>query len=547
MAAHERVPRSELLARGAAAFDRQAWAEALKTLIEADHEQPLDLDGLEMLAMAAHLNGRDDIATAIGMRGFQAGAASGAIERAARCGFWTAMAFMFRGDMTQAGAWFGRSRELIESSGVDTVQSGYLLVPQALGQLRGGDAPGAFATFEKIAALAARFGDPDLATLGRLGRGQALIAKGERERGIGFLDEAMASVMSGEASAVVAGIVYCATIEACHRVLDMRRAQEWTAALTAWCAAQPDLVPYRGQCLVYRAELLRLHGDWSSAADEALRAQRMLIGPPPDPAAGEALYQIAEVHRLRGDDALAEAAYVEASRFGRPGEPGLALLRLAQGRSGAARSIIERAIAERPDDPRLREAAVTIALARHDVTDARRQLGPLHAAAEHAGVPLLQAMAARAEGETLLAEGSAGQALRALRAAWTLWQELDAPYEGARARISIAAACRALGDDETAELEAAAARELFVRLGAAPALAELDARTAPGGPDRHGLSTREREVLRLVAAGRTNRDIAEALGISERTVDRHVSNLFTKLDVSSRAAATAWAYQHDLA
>ena len=477
------------------------------------------------------------------MRGFAVGAETGDFERAARAGFWTGMGFAFRGEMAQAGAWFGRAAEVIEKSGRESVESGYLLIPVALGQQEGHDPEAAFQTYQQIAAIAERFGDPDLAMFGRVGQGETLIALGERDRGIRFLDEAMAGVTAGEVSPTVAGMVYCATIEACHAIFDMRRAQEWTTALTDWCARQPDIV-FRGQCLVYRAELMRLHGDWTTAADEVQRARLVLAGPPVNPAIGEAHYEAAELHRLQGRFDEAERAYAEGSGFGRRPEPGLAVLRLTQGRAASARGMITRALEEEPDHPRLLEAAVTIALGRGDAAEARSFVERLRRSAGTDAPALLEAITSRAEGQVLLAEGEPREALRALRAAFGLWQQLDAPYDAARVRVSIAHASRALGDKETAEREVAAARRVFEALGAAPALADLDG--AAAGPS-HGLSPRELEVLRHLAGGRTNREIADELGISERTVDRHVSNLYTKLDVSTRAAATAWAYEHDLA
>ena len=186
---------------------------------------------------------------------------------------------------------------------------------------------------------------------------------------------------------------------------------------------------------------------------------------------------------------------------------------------------------------------MTIALGRGDAAEARSFVERLRRSAGTGAPALLEAITSRAEGQVLLAEGEPREALRALRAAFGLWQQLDAPYDAARVRVAIARASRALGDNETAELEIAAARRVFEALGAAPALADLDGADGPS----HGLSPRELEVLHHLAGGRTNREIADQLGISERTVDRHVSNLYTKLDVSTRAAATAWAYEHDLA
>jgi ATP/maltotriose-dependent transcriptional regulator MalT len=376
----------------------------------------------------------------------------------------------------------------------------------------------------------------------------------EVQRGIPLLDEAMNAVIAGEISPISSGIVYCAVIEACQQLYDLRRAQEWTSALTRWLDSQPEVVPFRGNCLLYRAELMLIHGAWQDAGIEAERAREWLSRPPPEPGVGEAIYQLAELDRLRGAFESADIGYREAASLGRLPEPGHALLRLSQGDVGAAATAIRRAQAEAVDDLvrwRLLEPAVEIALAADDVVTARESADRLAAMAAQADAPLLRATALRAEGAVRLAEGDVEGALSVLRRAWEAWTALDAPYDAARVRVLTAAACRTLGDVDGATLEGDAARDVFARLGAMPDLARLDAgdvmapSTGAAAPPR-GLSAREVEILRLVAEGMTNRAIADTLTISERTVDRHVSNIFTKLDVSTRAAATAFAYEHGL-
>jgi DNA-binding NarL/FixJ family response regulator len=345
-------------------------------------------------------------------------------------------------------------------------------------------------------------------------------------------------------SPAIVGDVYCSVLDACQETYDLRRAVEWTAALERWCAEQPDMVPYRGLCMIHRAELLQLHGAWPDAAEEAARACDRLSAPPPHPAAPAAFYQRAELHRLRGELTEAEECYRQVSRMGRDPHPGLALLRLAQGRVSAAAAAIRRVVDE-TGDPRRRArvlaAAVEILLAAGDPPAARAASEELTRIAEGSDAPYLGALAAHAAGALLLAEGEARAALAALRTASAAWRELDAPYEAARVRLLLGGAHRALGDEDTAALELDGARHALLQLGApGPATG------APAGRADSRLTVREVEVLRLVATGLTNRAIAESLGISEKTVARHLGNVFTKLGLSSRAAATAYAYRHDL-
>ena len=540
---------TDTLESGREAIVRQAWADAYDRLAAADRDRPLELDDIERLGLAAHMTGRVAEASRAWERAHQTAIRNGQPLRAVRHAFHLVMGYALRGEQAQAGGWLARASRLIEESGTDSVERGLLLIPEALRHLDGGEPATALQLFERVAETAARFGDADLATFGRLGRGQSLIALGRTESGVALLDEAMIAVTAGEVSPIVVGTVYCASIEAFVALYDLRRAQEWTDALSHWCDTQPDLVPFRGRCLVYRAELMQFHGLWHDADIEARRAHDWLSRPPIEPALGEAHYQQAELHRLRGDYKLAAADYREASRWGRRPEPGLALLRSAQGDHAAAVAMIRRAVDEADGFGRLKllEPCTEILLAAGDLAGAREAAAALAQLADDSGVALLRATAARCDGVVRLAAGDARGALAALRQAATLWQGLDAPYESARVRVQIGLACRALGDADTAELEFDAARQVFRGLGAVPDLARVDALVESADAQRPGgLSAREIEVLRSVAAGRTNREIAVELGISERTIDRHVSNIYAKLGVSSRAAATAYAYEHDL-
>jgi DNA-binding NarL/FixJ family response regulator len=529
---------------GRAAFARRAWAQARALLAAAE---PLDAADLQRLAVAAHLLGRDAESAGAWERAYRETVRCGDADGAARSAFWLAMTLLLRGEVARADGWLARGERLVAEAGRECAARGLLLVPVFLEALGGGDLPRAATVAAEIVDTARRFDDPDLLAFGLLNQGQVAIVAGDTARGVRLLDEAMLGVTAEEVGPIPTGIVYCAVIETCLEAFDLRRAAEWTEALHAWCTDQPDLVPFRGQCLVHRSQVLQAHGAWDQAAAEAQRAC-LRLSDPFHPALGLADYQQGELHRLRGESADAERAYRAALRHGREPEPGLALLRLAEGNVDAAAAAVRRMLQEGGGPATtcaVRAAAVEILLAAGDVVGARTAADELAGAADAVGAPLLHAMAAAAAGAVLLAEDDARAALVAFRKAGAGWRELEMPYDEALARVGIAQACRALADHDAAELELDAARATFERLGARPALARA-ARLA-GRPRRATVLTeRECEVLRLLAAGQSNREIAAELVISTHTVARHVQNIFAKAGLSSRAAATAYAYEHDL-
>jgi DNA-binding CsgD family transcriptional regulator len=537
------------LERGRQSYARRAWADAFGSLVEADKAAALAAGDLELLARSAFMLGRDDDYVSALERAHHGYLDGGEPLRAVRCAFWLGVNFALRGEMGPATGWLGRAQRLLEREEDECVERGYLQLAGVFRHTASGDWDTAYATAAGAAGTGERFGEPDLIALALFEQGRALIKRERAEEGLALLDEAMVAVTAGELSPIVTGFVYCAVIAACQEVYAVRRAQEWTAALTHWCEQQPDMVAFTGRCLVHRAELMQLQGAWPDALDEARRACERLAREMNQRWTAHAFYQQAEIHRLQGEFAAAEKAYREASRCGLEPQPGLALLRLAAGHSDAAAAAMRRALgetSERLKRARLLPAAVEILLSVGDVAEAERACGELEAIAADHGGSMLNAIAVYARGAVGLAADDAGAALVPLRRALQGWNELEVPYEAARARVLIGLACRALGDDDTAKLEFGAARRTFEELRASPDLAHLDSLVRSSVSDASGLTSRELEVLRRVAAGETNKAIAADLVLSERTVDRHVSNIFTKLRVSSRAAATAYAYEHDL-
>ncbi len=539
------------IARGRAAFEARAWGQACVLLVAAEVESPLSADDLALLANAAQLSGDDDLSDEVRQRLFHQYVDDNDTAGASRAAFFLGMSLMVRGEPAQGGAWIGRATDLAATLDDDCAERGYVMVPQGLGALGSGDTATALDRFDNALSIGTACGDTDLCSLGRLGRGQSLINLGRISEGLDTLDRAMVAVIAEEVSALIAGIIYCGVVEACHEVGDLARAREWTRALSAWCNAQPDLVPFRGRCLVHRSEVLQLDGSWDESTAEALRACAVLSDPPGQPPLGAALYQLAELQRLRGKVDEATQSYRRASEFGHDPQPGLALLRLATGDPSPAAGTLARVLEEgllAERRPKVLAAHVEAALAAGQHAAAQRSVDELAELAAESADAFITALAAMARGQIALVTNEARLALAGLREAARVWGELGAIYEVARARELIGRACATLGDLDTADFETSAAMATFERLGAIRDVERINAASPEevGANTGAGLTGRELEVLRHVATGATNRKIAEQLFISEKTVARHVANIFVKVGVSSRAAATAYAYEHGL-
>lgn len=535
----------ERVRRGRAAAHRLAWGQAHEELTAGDHDGDLLPADFELLASAAHLR-HDLIGFARALeRAADGHRTAGDARAATRCLFWLGFTLLHRGEVAQANGWFARAARLVDDETDDCTERALLLLPGVVADLWEGRTDAAAEQAERAAEVGARDGDPELLAAALHFHGRALLRSGRIEAGLRRLDESMVGVVGGEVRPYVCGSLYCAMIDACHEVFDVGRLQEWTASFDQWVRRQHEMITFTGECLIHRAEMLLLRGLWDRAVDETHQAADRFAQIEDSHQLGRACYLRGEVHRLRGQESEAETAYRQASAHGCETQPGLALLRLAQGDLLAATRAMERVVAEERDESaraKVLPAHVLIMVAGGDTTSAQTTADELARLADAFASPSLRAAADQALGHLLVEDGQAAAALPVLRRAAEAWRHFGAAYDVAMVRVLIGRACRSLGDGDAAEMEFDAARATFDRLGAAPASRAVAALTQR---ERDlGLTDRELEVLRLVASGRTNQAIAEVLVLSVKTVDRHVSNIFTKLGVSSRSAATAYAYRH---
>ncbi|HLZ94615.1 MAG TPA: LuxR C-terminal-related transcriptional regulator [Candidatus Dormibacteraeota bacterium] len=543
---------SDSLDEGRQAFRAKRWSEAVRLLATAEEHSPLAPEDFEALTTARFLTSPDQSGAEIMGASSQILLERGDVPRAARAAFWASATYGRLGEVAAGSGWNARGRRLLEDAGIeDCVERGYLLAPTAFAAMHASDFNAVFRLVGEISAVARRFGDVGLLAFVRQVEGRSRLLQGDVQSGMAILDEMMLTPTTTEISPLIVGQIFCFAIHTAHEFHDFGRAREWTAAIERWCLAQPDLDMYRGECQLHRAHVLQLGGDWRGASEQVGLACRAFLRPPPHPAAGFALYEQGELHRLAGRYSEAEQAFAEAAAHGHPVQPGLALLRLGQDRLDAANASIRRALAENRDPVAragILPAVVEIMLAVGDLETATGATTELLQIAAQVRSEYLQALAAHAEGATLLATGQADEALAALRRAAATWQRLNAAYQAAQTRVLVGRACRELGDEDAARLEIEGARQAFATLGAEPAMRRAVGLLVPSGRDLPaGLTSREAELLALLATGKTNRAIAGQLFISEKTVARHVSNIFNKLGVSSRAAAAAYALKHDLA
>jgi ATP/maltotriose-dependent transcriptional regulator MalT len=531
-------------ARDAAA--RQDWADAYAAYCEAD---PTDLgsEDLEAFADAAWWTSRLDESLHLRRRAFAAYQEERTHRRAGYCAWFLAYDYLMKNEWPDASGWLKRAQRCLADD-PDCLETGFLALLESNVAEAEGDPKAGLAHARRGLEIGRALNSPDLIAMATQTIGGVLINTGNVGEGTGLLDEAMVAVVAGEISPLYTGWIFCSALNQCIRITDLSRAIRWADAARDWCDTQAREMPYQGLCRLYRVEVTALRGAWDTAESDAARASEELLAFEPVLAAG-AHYAIGEIRLRRGDLAGAETSFLRAHELGRDPQPGLALLRLAQGKTAAAAAALRVALAGGGgglDRARLLAAKVDVAIQAGDLGSAEGAAEELAAIAADANSTVLDAMTALATGAVHLAHDDVDGAVYSARRAWLLYHDLKLPYETACAHTLLGRASRAAGDEERSRLELNLARTAFEALDA-----ERDVRRVTallnGVPAAGGLSARETEVLRLVATGKTNKQIAAELSLSEHTISRHLQNIFTKLEVTSRAAATAFAFEHGLA
>lgn len=529
------------------AFGRGDWVVA-HDIWAATELSTLTSEDLDDLATVDELLGRHDENIAVLHHLFRRHEDAGQPGAAIRCAFRLAMTSRVHGERALSAGWRARAEGLLDEAGDDCAERGWVALLRMFSALGTGAVDQAAAHAAVVTDMGRRHHDPDLTATGLVAQGRVALYSGRVSEGLALLDQAMVRVVSGELQPITAGHVFCTAIEGCQEISDLGRVGEWTAALDRWCSGQPGLMAFTGQRSVHRGQVLRVHGDWAAAlAEFALAAQRYEEVNAPG-AIGLAAVEAGDVHRLQGEFDAADAQYQRAAEVGYDPQPGLALLWLARGQEAAAQAAVARLLAQ-PGGPvqrcRVLPAAIEVLLPTQGADAARPLVDEFASLTAVFGCLMLQARAAQLSGALEVAAGDAAGAMPYLRKATQLWSRVGDPHHRALTGVLMGRALAALGDTASALREFEAALTTLRELGARPAAAEVEALLEPTALPA-GLTEREAEVLRLVASGRSNAQIASDLVLSEKTVARHLSNIFVKLNVGSRTAATAFAFEHHL-
>jgi DNA-binding NarL/FixJ family response regulator len=533
---------SDAVSTAGAAPGRQDWGTVHSDLVGA--RDGLSTTDLGLLAEAAWWIGNGPESIEVSEDLYHRLVAEGRTELAADCALRLSLLWVVRGDVPVGTAWLSRARRVI--AGLPRgVLHGYLLyLDQALDLDLTGDADAAEAAAGQIAELADELGDPTLRSFALALRGMAAVRRGGTREGFSDLDEAMLPVVAGQVDALWSGDLYCTVVHLCDELGDLARMRAWTESMARWAEPQGRTFMYAHVTRVHELQLLVAEGSWEVVEAELGAHSADLVGAH-GWLAGEGYYTLGEVRRLRGDAAGAASAYATARSLGHDALPGAALLVRDRGRPADALAALRVGLADatRLGRARMLLAAVDLALAEGEPGYARTLVAELEDTAAWFGTPGLRARADQGRATLLMAEGRPADATPLLERAAEVYREQRHRYAIASVHEALSHAHRAAGDADRADAAAATALAIYRRLGAAPDVTRLVT-----GRDRpNGLTDREVEVLTAVAAGATNREVAIALVISEKTVGRHLANIFTKIDVRTRTAAAAWAREHDLA